>query len=118
MSLRKDVPQLGPPLARLLDFLMYFVQGHVSENVSWAHLIPGARGRKKRGRECPKRPHRPRPNSAPRSTVTQRLEPVFVDPKVVGELVEDGDPDLVLHLPGVVPELLLEGPAVDRDLGR
>jgi hypothetical protein len=32
--------------------------------------------------------------------------------------VEDGDPDLPLELLRVVSEVLLERPAVDRDLGR
>src|SRR5258708_3395438 len=107
MSLRKDVPQLGPPLARLLDFLMDLVQVHVSENVSWAPLIAGAGGKRKRGGGRPKPPPRPRRRSGPSSPVTQLLEPVFVDPEVVGELVEDGGSNLVLQLPWVVPELLL-----------
>src|SRR5258705_7090528 len=118
MPLRKDVPQLCPPLGRLLDFLMYLSHGHVSKNVIGANLIPGARERKKRGRGLPPRRPRSRPHSAPSSRVAQLVEPVLVDPEVVGELVEDGDPDLVLQLPWVVPELLFEWPPVNRDLCR
>src|SRR3989442_4866625 len=80
--------------------------------------IPGARGRKGPAPGRPRRRPRSRRRSTPSSPVAQLVEPVLVDPEVVGELVEDGGPDLVLQLPGVVPELLLEGPPVDRDLGR
>ena len=32
--------------------------------------------------------------------ISELVQPVLVDPEVVGELVEDGDPDLLLQLPG------------------
>src|SRR5205807_454408 len=50
--------------------------------------------------------------------VAQLFQPLLVDSEVVGELVEDGDPDLVFQLQGVVPERLFERPPVDRDLRR
>src|SRR6478672_9712538 len=49
--------------------------------------------------------------------IPQLVEAVFVDPEVVGELVEDGDPDLLLQL-GRVGERLDQGPPEDRDLVR
>ena len=52
------------------------------------------------------------------SPVPELVEPVLVDPEVVGQLVEDGDPDLMLELRRVVPELVLEREPVDRDLRR
>src|SRR5437764_108947 len=47
--------------------------------------------------------------------IPQLVEPVLVDPEVVGELVEDGDPDLLLEL-GRVREGLGERLSEDRDL--
>jgi hypothetical protein len=43
VPLRQDVPQLGPLLADLLDLLVDLGQGHVSENVGTAGLIPEGR---------------------------------------------------------------------------
>src|SRR5439155_22643304 len=59
VTLGQGVPQLGPPLACLLDLLVDFGEGHVPENVVRARLIPEGRGRKRRG---PRRPRR-RPRS-------------------------------------------------------
>ena len=41
-------------------------------------------------------------------------EAILVDPEVVGELVEDGDPDLPLKGRRIVPELLQQRAPVDR----
>src|SRR3954470_5746906 len=49
--------------------------------------------------------------------IPELVEPVLVDPEVVRELVQDGDPDLLLELRGV-GERLRERPAEDRDLVR
>src|SRR4051794_34205960 len=49
--------------------------------------------------------------------VAELVEPVLVDPEIVRELVEDGDPDLPVQL-GPVREGLLQRPPVDRDLRR
>src|SRR5438477_10272335 len=49
--------------------------------------------------------------------IPELVEPVLVDPEVVGELVEDGDPDLLLEL-GRVREGLRERLSEDRDLVR
>src|SRR5690348_9704811 len=49
--------------------------------------------------------------------ISELVQPVLVDPEVVGELVEDRDPDLLLELPRV-GERLDEGPPEDRDLVR
>src|SRR6476660_8625132 len=104
MPLRKDVPQLGASLAGLFDLLVNFIQGHVSRNVVQRYLIPGGRGRKRSTPGRPgRRPRSPR-RSGPSSPVAQLVEPVLVDPEVVGELVEDGDADLVLQLLGIVRE--------------
>src|SRR5712691_6899459 len=80
--------------------------------------IPAGRGRRGRGPPPPPRPRRPRSSSGPSSPVTELVEPLLVDPEVVGELVEDGDSDLPLELVRIVSERLLERPAVDGDLGR
>src|SRR5882724_6488907 len=80
--------------------------------------IPGARGRRRRAPESPRQQPRSPRHSRRSSPIAQPVEPVLVDSEVVGQLVQDGDPDLVLELLGVVPELLFEGPPVDRDLRR
>src|SRR5581483_1905335 len=49
---------------------------------------------------------------------SQLVEAVLVDPEVVRELVQDGDPDLALEGSGVVAEVLEKRPPVDRDPGR
>ena len=43
VTLRPGVPQLGPPLAGLLDFLVNIGQGHVVFNEVRVSLIPGGR---------------------------------------------------------------------------
>src|SRR5207302_1605518 len=48
------------------------------------------------------------------SLVPEVGQPVLVEPEVVPELVEDGDPDLAFQL-GRVAKRLLERAAVDRD---
>src|SRR6185437_4701247 len=52
-----------------------------------------------------------------RLVVTQLLEAALVDAEVVGQLVEDGYPDLLLEL-GRVGKRLYQGFSVDRDLVR
>src|SRR5712691_3372336 len=80
--------------------------------------IPAGRGRTGPGRSRRALPRRPRSRSGRSSPVPELLEPLLVDPEVVGELVEDGDPDLALELLWIVPELLFERAPVDRHLGR
>src|SRR5205823_7482769 len=80
--------------------------------------IPAGRGRRERGPLRPPLPRPPRSSSGPSSPVAELVEPLLVDPEVVGQLVEDGDPDLPLELVRLVPERLLERAAVDGDLGR
>src|SRR6185436_1392292 len=118
MSSGEDVPQLGPTLAGLLDLFVNFNQRHASKNAVRPALIPGGRGKRTRARGCPERRLQPPPRSAERSPVAELLQPLLVDPEVVGQLVEHGDPDLPLELLRVVSEVLLERSAVDRDLGR
>src|SRR5213079_1675342 len=48
------------------------------------------------------------------SGIAEFVETVLVEPEVVGELVQDGDPDLLLELP-LVGERLDEGLAEDAD---
>jgi hypothetical protein len=43
VPLGENVPQLGPPLAGLLDLLVDLGQGHVSKNADRASVIPGGR---------------------------------------------------------------------------
>src|SRR5438093_13077011 len=80
--------------------------------------IPAGRERRGRGRPRPRPLPRPRSSSGPSSPVAELVEPLLVDPEVVGQLVEDGDPDLPLELVRLVSERLLERPAIDGDLCR
>src|ERR1700756_4493810 len=50
------------------------------------------------------------------SAVPELVQPVFVDPEIVGELVEDGHADLVLEL-GRFGKRLHQRPAEDADAG-
>src|SRR6476620_786974 len=52
--------------------------------------------------------------SFPLSVVSKLRESIFVEPEVVGELVQDGDPDFLPQLDGI-GKRLLERQAVDRD---
>src|SRR5262245_10875160 len=80
--------------------------------------IAGARRRTRAGPRHRPRHQPPRPRSARRrSFVAQLLEALLVDPEVVRQLMEDGDLDLALELLRV-GKRLLEGQAIDRDLGR
>src|SRR6476619_3007633 len=54
------------------------------------------------------------PSSTP-SGIAELVEPVLVDPEVVGQLVEGGDADRLLEPLRVVSEVLDERPPVDRD---
>src|SRR5439155_1476956 len=95
VTLRKGVPQLGPPLARLLDLTMNLCQDHASSNAPWGSVIPSGRGRKRRSRSLRRRPPQPRRRAAPRpSAVAELVEAVLVEAEVVRELVENRDPDL------------------------
>src|SRR5439155_13774652 len=78
-----------------------------------------ARARRTRPRVPPRRLLRTRSRSprGPSSRVAELVEPVLVDPEVVRELVEDGDPDLSLELLRI-GERLLERKPVDRHLRR
>src|SRR4051794_36043748 len=59
-----------------------------------------------------------RPRSRPATlAVSELVEPVLVDPEIVRELVEDGDPDLSVQL-GPVGKGFLQRPPVNRDLRR
>src|SRR5207247_5837354 len=53
VAVGQDLPQLGPPFARLLDLLMNFHDCHVSENAVRRPLIPVAPGRTTRPRGRP-----------------------------------------------------------------
>src|SRR4051794_36489990 len=58
----------------------------------------------------------PRAAFPPASVVAELFEAVLVDPEIVRQLVENGDPDLLLELGRIVAELLDQRHAVDRDL--
>src|SRR6266511_4108143 len=47
--------------------------------------------------------------------VAELVQTILVDPEVVRQLVQDGNANLVLQSRGVVAEVVLERPAVDRD---
>jgi len=51
------------------------------------------------------------------SVHSQLVQSIFLDAHVVGQLVDDRDPDLVLEF-GRVGEVLDQGAAEERDLGR
>src|SRR6478672_1651551 len=54
------------------------------------------------------------PSSTP-SGIAEFVEPILVDPEVVGQFVEDRDADLLFEPLRIVPEVLDERPPVDRD---
>ena len=59
-------------------------------------------------------PTQPRRDAVPRSAVAELVEPVVVDPEVVGDLVHDGDPHLAHQLVVVGAHLQQRAPE-DRD---
>src|SRR4051812_33777580 len=89
MTLRKGVPQLGPPLARLLDCLMNVSQGHVRSNARLRVVIPSGRRRKRARSRSRRRPRRLRARSAkPRpSAVPELVQLLLVEAEIVGNLV-------------------------------
>src|SRR5438876_8718912 len=121
IAVGQRVPELRPALARQLDLGVNLGQRHVFGNAPGGTLIPGPAGRGRRARARPRRrPPRLRParGGPPPSGVAQLVQPVLVDPEEVRQLVEDGDPDLLLQGGRVIPELFLERPAVNGDPGR
>src|SRR5439155_14632220 len=118
VAVGKGVPELRPALARELDFLVDLGQGHDGANAPARPLIPGAPGGRGRSRSPRGRPRPRRPRSGPfPSGVAELVELVLVDSEVVRQLVEDGDADLLLEGIGVMAELFLERPPVNRDSG-
>src|SRR5262245_58485732 len=55
---------------------------------------------------------------AERLAPAELAEPILVDAEVMGDLVDDRDPDLLLQHLGIVAELVLEGNPVNGDLVR